>query len=252
MLDHLTKERRRPGARTATGLAVSLALHGSLIALLVYGIGTAATSNEGGAGERDRIPAASTTGESGIGGPIEIARFSTPTVDLRHAALASAGSTRIPDTLELGRAVPIRFYLPAERIAPDSLLDLKTAAGAPISVALSHTRLATLQGGRFLVEPLTPALQVTNPVRPTEWLWNVTPTEVGAQALTLRVDAIARVDGAERVVTLATLPGEVVVSATAIQRTSTFFSHHWTWLSLLVVVALAGWLRATLDRRALY
>jgi hypothetical protein len=223
-----------------------------LVVLLIYGIGTATTSHARGGGEQDGIPAASTAGESGIGGPIEIARYSTPTLDLRHESLASAGSSRLPDTLELGRAVPIRFYLPAERIAPDSLLDLRTAAGAPISVSLSHTRLATLHGGHFLVEPLTPALQVTNPVRPTEWLWNVTPTEVGAQPLTLRVDAIARVDGAERVVTLATLPGEVVVSATAIQRASTFFSHHWTWLSLLVVVALAGWLRATLDRRGLY
>lgn len=251
MFDHLTRERRRPESRTATGVAVSLTLHAALIALVIYGIGAAATSNDGGGSGR-AVPVASTGGESGIGEPLEIARFSTPTLDLRHAELAPVGSTRLPDTMELGRPVPVRFYLPAERIAPDSLLDLETAAGAPVAVTLSHIRLATLTGKRFLVEPLTPALQVTNDVRPTEWLWNVTPTQAGAQSLTLRVDALASVDGEERVVTLATLPREVVVSTTAIQRASTFFSHHWTWLSLLVLVALAGWLHATLERRVLY
>jgi hypothetical protein len=43
----------------------------------------------------------------------------------------------------------------------------------------------------------------------------------------------------------------VVVRATTIQRLSRFFSHHWTWLSALTLVALAGWLRAVLAHRAL-
>jgi hypothetical protein len=59
------------------------------------------------------------------------------------------------------------------------------------------------------------------------------------------------VDGFDRVVTLATLPSTVVVRATTIQRLSRFFSHHWTWLSALILVALAGWLRAVLAHRAL-
>lgn len=248
MLDHLTRPRNHPSPRTATGVAVSLALHAALIALVVYGVGAAATDG-GTAGSDDAIPVVGTSAPGGIGGPIDISRYSIPTLDLRHAELTPRVAANLPDTLELGRAVPIRFLLPAERIASDSLLRVRTPAGAAVVVRLSDTRQASLNGSRFVVEPLTPEMQVTNRVRPTEWLWRVTPTEAGTQPLSLQLDAIASVDGFERVVTLALLPAEVVVRATSIQRASRFFSHHWTWLSLLTLVALAGWWRAALDRR---
>jgi hypothetical protein len=249
MLDHLTRTRHRPDQRTAAGVAVSVALHASVIVLLAYGIGTAAREG-GSAGPDSFSDGGRGARQSGIGGPAVVSRYSVPPLDLRAAELGPHVSARLPDTLELGRAVPIHLVIAPEQIAPDSVLRVKTPAGAPVSLRLSHAREATLHGPGFVVEPLTPALQVADHARPTEWLWSVTPTKAGAQQLSLRIDAIASVDRFERVVTLASLPGEVFVRATAIQRASRFFSHHWTWLSLLVVVALVGWARAMLDRRA--
>ena len=251
MLDHLTATRKRSVPRTATGLAVSITLHALLGALLLYGIGTAGSEIRNPPVSSDTLSAAlDESALQGISGPLEDTRWAVPTLDIRAAALAPGVSPNLPDTLELGRAVPIRFLLPAERIAPDSLLRVETAAGSRVEMRLSHTRQATLIGRRFMVEARTPELQVADDARPTEWLWNVTPTEAGTQSLSLRLDAVASVDGFERVVTLATLPSTVVVRATTIQRASRFFSHHWTWLSVLTLVALAGWLRAVLERRA--
>lgn len=251
MLDHLTTPRKRDGQRTTAGIAVSIALHAALITLLAYGVGAAGHDRVGTDAASGPGPVDDTRGGAGgIGGPITISRLAVSPLDLRAAELALRIAPRLPDTLELGRAVPVRLLLPAARISPDSLLRVETASGAPVTLHLSHTRLATLHGRRFVVEPLTPGLQVADEARATEWLWRVTPTEAGTQPLSLRLDAVARVDGLDRVVTLADVPGQVVVRATAIQRASRFFSHHWTWLSLLTLVALAGWMRATLDRRA--
>ena len=251
MLDHLSATRTRPGPRTATGLAVSLTLHLLLGALLLYGVGTAGNELRTPPVSTDSTIALSESDLHGIGGPLEETRWAVPTLDIRTAALTPNLSPNLPDTLELGRAIPIRFVLPAERIAPDSLLQVVTASGSLVEMRLSHTRQATLNGPRFMVEARSPELQVADRVRPTEWLWNVTPTEAGTQSLSLRLDAVASVDGFDRVVTLATLPSTVVVRATTIQRLSRFFSHHWTWLSALTLVALAGWLRAALAHRAL-
>ena len=251
MLDHLTTTRKHSGPRTATGLAVSITLHALLGALLLYGVGTAGSELRNPPSSSDTTVAVSESDLHGIGGPLEETRWAVPTLDIRAAALAPGVSPNLPDTLELGRAVPIRFVLPAERIAPDSLMQVETASGARVEMRLSHTWQATLNGRRFMVEALTPELQVADKSRPTEWLWNVTPTEAGTQSLSLRLDAVASVDGFERVVTLATLPSTVVVRATAIQRATRFFSHHWTWLSALTLVALTGWLRAVLVQRAL-
>jgi hypothetical protein len=249
MLDHLTRTRHAPDQRTAAGVGVSIALHLAVIVLLAYGIGTAA--RESGSVPMEEISGtASGERQVGIGGPEAVSRYSVPPLDLRAAELGPRVAARLPDTLELGRAVPIHLMIAPEQIAPDSVLHLRTPAGGPIELRLSRTREATLHGPAFVVEPLTPAMQVADRARPTEWLWTVTPTKAGTQPLSLRIDAIASVDRFERVVTLATLPGEVFVRTTAIQRASRFFSHHWTWLSLLTLVALVGWARAMLDRRA--
>jgi hypothetical protein len=249
MLDHLNRTRKTADRRAATGVAVSVALHVAVIALLAYGIGTAARERE--SYRMEEIAESGTgAGPAGGGVPAVVSRYSIPPLDLRAARLGPHVAARLPDTLELGRAVPIHLMIAPEQIAPDSVLHVETPAGAPITLRLSRTREATLHGPGFVVEPLTPALQVADRARPTEWLWTVTPTKAGTQPLSLRIDAVASVDRFERVVTLASLPGEVVVRATAIQRASRFFSHHWTWLSLLTLVALAGWARAMLDRRA--
>jgi hypothetical protein len=249
MLDHLTRTRHTSDRRTAAGVGVSIALHLAVIALLAYGIGTAA--RESGSPQLEEIAGTASGGRQvGIGGPEAVSRYSVPPLDLRAAELGPRVSARLPDTLELGRAVPIHLMIAPEQIAPDSVLHVTTPAGGPIELRLSRTREATLHGPGFVVEPLTPAMQVADRARPTEWLWTVTPTKAGTQPLSLRIDAVGSVDRFERVVTLASLPGEVFVRTTAIQRASRFFSHHWTWLSLLVIVALAGWARATLDRRA--
>jgi hypothetical protein len=152
-----------------------------------------------------------------------------------------------PDTLELGRPVPIRFVLPPE-LAPEESQDRVSLPEGPRAVRLSRTRGVFLRARGMVTEPRAPALQLVDSARPTEWLWRVTPTEAGTQPLELRLDAVAEVDGARHVVTLASLGGEVVVRETPVQRASRFFSHHWTWLSLLTVVALVGWARAALRR----
>lgn len=249
MLDHLTNPRRAGGRRSAVGLAVSLVLHGALAILVLYGIGAAASDHRTPADATHAPSIAESPAGNGIGGPITTSRYAVPTLDLRLAELAPVTTGGLPDTMELGRKVPIRFLLPADRVGPDSILSVQTASGDSIALRLSDTRQATLNGAHFVVEPLTPGLQVTNRVRPSEWLWHVTPTEAGTQPIALQLDAIAKVDGHERVVTLAYLPTEVVVHATRIQRISRFFSYHWTWLSLLTLVALAGWLRMALARR---
>ena len=262
MFDHLVHGLKRDPRRSAGGLALSLVLHAILLGAMVWGtqsirseVAARRSASNGADGEGGLVvPGQDATGTpSGVrqvGGSFDRA---LPVLTLPQSVLDATGTpplmARLPDTLELGRPETIRLTLPNNRLPDDSVVTMEPGSGNGISrVRLSRARLAAVYGENVIVEPQSPPLQLTDPRRRTEWLWTITATEPGEHDVYLQLDAPAEVNGQDGVVTIQRVRAPIFVSTSPLQKASSFFERHWTWLSLITVVALIQWGRSVMKK----
>ncbi len=264
MFDHLSRLHERYADRSRGGIAISLLLHALVIAAIVYVNQTVrrevieseyeSESSWSGPGPM-RIPGrAPDDSLSDATEPPSAADVVLPGLTLPNSVRRAAGvpflDIDLPDSLELGKPQTIRLALPPNRLPEDSVLRVRTDDGVGMSpVSVSRVRQVSVYGGRIVVQPQSPPLQLTDSARRTEWHWTIIPTEPGRQRVYLQLDAPAIVDGEPRVVTIQRASQDVFVYATPLQRMSRFFSRNWTFFVLITLFALVSWARGRWTRR---
>jgi hypothetical protein len=263
MFDHLTHLHKQYAERTRAGIAISLLLHALVLAAIVYVNETVrrevieseyeSEASWSGAGPMripGKLPEDSLSDATEPPSPADIV---LPGLTLPNSVRRAAGipflQIDLPDTLELGRPETVRLALPPNRVPEDSVLRVRGADGIGMSpVSLGRARQLSLYGGRLVVQPQSPPLQLTDSAHRVQWHWTIMPTEPGVQRVYLQLDAPATVDGEPRIVTIQRASQDVFVYATPLQRISRFFSHNWTFFVLVTLFALASWARSRWTR----
>jgi hypothetical protein len=110
---------------------------------------------------------------------------------------------------------------------------------------------ARLTGSEFEIEATSPETQAITYTQPTDWTWEVTPTEGGEnKKLHLTVTALLRVEGETTPREIRSFSKTLTVNVTVGQRISGFVGTNWQWLwtAILVPVGVWGW-KKWKDRR---
>ena len=259
MFDHFTRLHKHYAERRNAGIAISLLLHALILAAIVSVNETVrrevieseheSEASWSGAGPMripGKLPDDSLSDATEPPSPADIV---LPGLTLPNSVRRAAGvpflDVALPDTIELGRPQTVRLALPPNRVPEDSVLRVRGADGIGMSpVSVSRARQVSVYGGRLVVQPQSPPLQLTDSARRTEWHWTIIPTEPGVQRVYLQLDAPATVDGEPRIVTIQRASQDVFVRATPLQRISRFFSRNWTFFVLVTLFALISWARA--------
>jgi hypothetical protein len=102
---------------------------------------------------------------------------------------------------------------------------------------------ARLTGSEFEIEATSPETQAITFSQPTDWTWDVTPTEEGDSVLDLTVTALIHVEGETTPRQIRSFSKLVTVNVTVGQRISGFVGTNWQWLwtAILVPVGVWGW-----------
>jgi prepilin-type N-terminal cleavage/methylation domain-containing protein len=100
---------------------------------------------------------------------------------------------------------------------------------------------ARLSGTNFSILGLTPEVQPVAWNQPTEWRWEVRPTEPGSQALHLTLTALLQIEGKDSMRAIRTFDRDIQVQVTWPQRISGFVAENWQWLWTTVAAPIALW-----------
>jgi hypothetical protein len=111
-----------------------------------------------------------------------------------------------------------------------------------IEIRIAPRMEARLSGTNFSILALTPEVQPVTWKEPTEWQWEVRPTEAGNQALHLTLTAILQIEGKDSTRAIRTFDRDIQVQVTWPQRISGFATENWQWLWTTVAVPIALWL----------
>jgi hypothetical protein len=103
---------------------------------------------------------------------------------------------------------------------------------------------AQLTGQDFEITTDSPRVQAISYKEPTEWSWDITPTEGGNKKLHLTISALLNVEGETTPRTIESFERTIPVNVTWSQRLAGFVSANLAWLgpSILVPAALWVWL----------
>jgi hypothetical protein len=110
-----------------------------------------------------------------------------------------------------------------------------------IEVRIAPRMEARLSGTNFSILALTPEVQPVTWKEPTEWGWEVSPTEAGSQALHLTLTAILQIEGKDSTRAIRTFDRDIRVEVTWPQHISRFAAENWQWLWTTVAVPIALW-----------
>jgi hypothetical protein len=110
-----------------------------------------------------------------------------------------------------------------------------------IQIRIAPRMEARLSGTNFSILALTPEVQPVTWKEPTEWRWEVRPTEAGGQALHLTLTAILQIEGKDSTRALRTFDRDIHVEVTWPDRISGFAAENWQWLWTTVAVPIALW-----------
>jgi hypothetical protein len=118
-----------------------------------------------------------------------------------------------------------------------------------IEIRIAPRMEARLSGTNFSILALTPEIQPVTWKEPTEWRWEVRPTEAGSQALHLTLTAILQIEGRDSTRALRTFDRDIEVHVTWPQRINGFAAENWQWLWTTVAVPIALWIWGKRRRR---
>src|SRR5262245_19996114 len=96
-----------------------------------------------------------------------------------------------------------------------------------IEIRIAPRMEARLSGANFSISALTAEVQLVAWKEPTEWRWEVRPTETGSQALHLTLTAILQIEGKDSTRALRTFDRDIEVQVTWPQRLSGFAAENW-------------------------
>jgi len=148
-----------------------------------------------------------------------------------------------PDTLPLLRTGIVQLILSPTVDTSTLRAQLQAPGITGTAVLLAGNRMqATLTGSAFRIVPVRPEIQAVSTAVPTEWLWDVTPTERGSHTLHLTLSVILPVEGRDAYFTLRTFDRSLIVRVSVGQRLLTFLSTEWKWLWTTLLVPLGAWL----------
>jgi hypothetical protein len=149
-----------------------------------------------------------------------------------------------PDTMRMEQTQSVQLLLSGSATA-EELQKQITAAGSLISdqVQVSNLLDTRLTGVNFQIEAVTPEQQAVGTTRTSHWEWRVTPTRHGAQQLELTINAILRIDGVDREVSIRTFDRTINVNVDWFDSVSAFIAANWQWLwtAIFVPIALVAW-----------
>ncbi len=111
-----------------------------------------------------------------------------------------------------------------------------------LQIRIAPRMEARLSGTNFSILALTPEVQPVTWKQPTEWRWEVRPTEAGSQALHLTLTALLQIEGKDSTRAIRTFDRDIQVQVTWPQRISGFVAENWQWLWTTVAAPVALWL----------
>lgn len=159
-----------------------------------------------------------------------------------------------PDSMVLGQTYGIHLLLSPRQSVQELQAELQRRVagqnvleGAQISIAPDME--ARLSGQDFTIGAVTPERQAVSAEQETDWQWDVTPKEAGAQELHLTLNVILTVGKSSLPRSLRTFDRRIMVQVTWGQRLSGFVTSNWQWLWTVLVVPLAAWAWQTLKKR---
>jgi hypothetical protein len=109
-------------------------------------------------------------------------------------------------------------------------------------VALSNDMVAHLSGLGFAIDRITPEQQLVTAVGPTNWLWQIQPTETGTLHLHLTLSAVVLVRGSSQLHSIRTFDQTLTIHVGWGERLTTFLGDNWQWLWTAVLVPIAAFL----------
>lgn len=111
------------------------------------------------------------------------------------------------------------------------------------TILVSRVVVSELKGKGFNVKAITPEKQPISFTEPTEWIWQVEPTEVGIRKLFLTVNAIVEVDGEKETRQLRTFKKPITIEITTAQIVNNWFKDNWQWFwsALIVPIFVYFW-----------
>lgn len=151
-----------------------------------------------------------------------------------------------PNTMRMGQSQSIQLLLSSSATV-DELQKQITAAGSLSSdkIQISDELDVHLTGMNFQIQADTPEAQAVGTTRTSHWEWQVTPTRRGAQQLELTINAILRINGEDREVSIKTYDRTINVNVDWPGSVATFVAANWQWLwtTLFVPVVVVAWRR---------
>lgn len=110
-------------------------------------------------------------------------------------------------------------------------------------VRLANRMKATLVGPGFEIQPLTPEVQAVGARNITKWSWNVTPTKRKKQTLTIRLDALIRLNDADSPEEIKSFNRDIEVTVSLPKYLLSVYRRNWQWFwsTLLIPIGIAIW-----------
>lgn len=149
----------------------------------------------------------------------------------------------VPDRVNIKDSFKIQLLIdPTKGIG--ELLDALTVSGNKNARSIKVSRVvnAKITAPDFNVVEVSPADQVISNSSSTEWLWNLTPKEVGKHEINITVTALITVDGKSSTHHLKTYESSVVIDVTASQLISEWLKKYWQWLLTTFIIPLGIWI----------
>lgn len=152
----------------------------------------------------------------------------------------------VPTAMTLNRGEDVHLLLSPSMSVEDLQKQLVEKLSRELNIEGIEIRIAPrmearLSGTNFSILALTPEVQPVTWKEPTEWRWEVRPTEAGSQALHLTLTAILQIEGKDSTRAIRTFDRDIQVQVTWPQRISGFAAENWQWLWTTVAVPIALW-----------
>jgi len=171
------------------------------------------------------------------------------TVDMALDALERSNiAFNTPTQMQLGETTTIRLLM-SPSASVEELRHQIRESGAPGQQIQSAEQIITgsamqtqLTGQDFEIVANSPEVQAISYKEPTEWTWDVSPTERGKKQLHLTIIAVFKVEGEEATRQIESFDRTITVNVTWNQRLSGFISTNWEWLWTAILVPLVPWL----------
>jgi hypothetical protein len=149
-----------------------------------------------------------------------------------------------PNAMQVSQSQTIQLVLSGASTV-DELRKQITASGtlSADQIKISDELDVHLTGESFQIQSVTPESQAVGITHPSHWEWQVTPTKRGAQQLQLTVNAVLRIDGVDREVSIQTYDRTIAVNVDWPNSLFAFLSANWQWLwtAIFVPIALVIW-----------